>query len=415
MSEINNDIYWQLTNTPVQHQPNMTSVDEATLYRIEFRKTANNLYFYLQLMETAQRLGVTINRPENFKNADVRGINDVFKSNPDVDLFIILVSGKDEYATIKNWAELKTGCLTQCIMTQTILKSEFNPSSLLTNLLLKINAKMDGTNHNLSRRPSFLKGDVMIMGADVTHPGPSARDIPSFAAVTASHDQDFFKYNTVIQVQPPTQEVIVDVGDIVKSQLKYHYKHTKSKPQHIIFFRDGVSEGQFEKLISQELFKIQAACASLDHGKYKPKITFVVVMKRHHTRFFLIDSDQNVFPGTCVDTGITHPRGRDLKDFYLASHKAIKGTARPTKYCTIYDDANLSYDDIEELANYLCYMYSRCTSAVSYPTPTYYAHLAADRAKTLLKNEHIDMEKLESVGKIPITVKINDTKPMFFV
>ena len=33
------------------------------------------------------------------------------------------------------------------------------------------------------------------------------------------------------------------------------------------------------------------------------------------------------------------------------------------------------------LSYYLCHLYSRCTRAVSYPTPTYYAHLVADRAR----------------------------------
>ena len=33
------------------------------------------------------------------------------------------------------------------------------------------------------------------------------------------------------------------------------------------------------------------------------------------------------------------------------------------------------------LSYYLCHLYSRCTRAVSYPTPTYYAHLVAERAR----------------------------------
>ena len=33
------------------------------------------------------------------------------------------------------------------------------------------------------------------------------------------------------------------------------------------------------------------------------------------------------------------------------------------------------------MSYYLCHLYSRCTRAVSYPTPTYYAHLVAERAR----------------------------------
>jgi hypothetical protein len=80
-----------------------------------------------------------------------------------------------------------------------------------------------------------------------------------------------------------------------------------------------------------------------------PKITFIIVKKRHNTRFFVREPNPNpnikmmgnVQPGkhspsenetllqslyllgTVVDTGIVHPQGFD---FYLNSHAAIQGT-----------------------------------------------------------------------------------------
>jgi len=61
-----------------------------------------------------------------------------------------------------------------------------------------------------------------------------------------------------------------------------------------------------------------------------PKITFIIVKKRHNTRFFIREPNPNpnmktmgnVQPGTVVDTGIVHPQGFD---FYLNSHAAIQG------------------------------------------------------------------------------------------
>ena len=47
----------------------------------------------------------------------------------------------------------------------------------------------------------------------------------------------------------------------------------------------------------------------------------------------------------------------------------------------LWDDSEFSADELEVLSYYLCHLYSRCTRAVSYPTPTYYAHLVADRAR----------------------------------
>jgi len=62
---------------------------------------------------------------------------------------------------------------------------------------------------------------------------------------------------------------------------------------------------------------------------YNPLITFLVVQKRHHTRFFpkrgdrMADRNGNVPSGFVVDTVITHPRDMD---FYLCSHASIQVT-----------------------------------------------------------------------------------------
>ena len=47
----------------------------------------------------------------------------------------------------------------------------------------------------------------------------------------------------------------------------------------------------------------------------------------------------------------------------------------------LWNDCNLSADQIQEMTYYLCHIYSRCERSVSYPAPTYYAHLAAFRAR----------------------------------
>lgn len=61
--------------------------------------------------------------------------------------------------------------------------------------------------------------------------------------------------------------------------------------------------------------------------EYQPGITFLVVQKRHHTRFFPNPKDgdgsrnNNVLAGTIVDREITHP---NELDFYLVSHQSIQ-------------------------------------------------------------------------------------------
>merc|ERR1712077_32782 len=98
-------------------------------------------------------------------------------------------------------------------------------------------------------------------------------------------------------------------------------------------FRDGVSEGQFVSVMARELREIRAACDGLP-GDYRPRITYLVVQKRHHTRFFPADGYKyqksgNALAGTVVDQGINHPTEGD---FYLLSHEGIQGTSRPCHY-----------------------------------------------------------------------------------
>ena len=87
---------------------------------------------------------------------------------------------------------------------------------------------------------------------------------------------------------------------------------------------------------------------------------------------------KNVPPGTVVDSDITHPTE---KSFFMVSHEGIQGTSRPTHYHLLSDDNDLSADELQKITYHLCHLYSRCERSVSYPAPTYYAHLAAFRAR----------------------------------
>lgn len=137
---------------------------------------------------------------------------------------------------------------------------------------------------------------------------------------------------------------------------------------------DGVSEGQFQQVLTTELNAMYTGCQQYrSNPVYRPQITFIVVQKRHHTRFFPpprsnLGSDDrrnnNVPPGTIVDTNITHP---NESQFYLVSHQSIQGVARPTKYCLLRDDSNFNIDDLQALTYNLCHFFARCTRSVSYP------------------------------------------------
>lgn len=217
-----------------------------------------NEFVYLQIQNQASQIGMTVDRPQQpfemlnpRRGQEVDELSKFFRSRTDFNLIIVVIPDfGSNYAFVKQAAELSVGCLTQCIKSKTMYKS-LNASTI-GNILLKVNAKLNGVNHCLAERPKCLSVPCMIMGADVTHPSPESRgNTPSVAAVTASHDPRAFKYNICWRLQEPRLEIIEDLENIVYEQLMFFYRENKQmKPLHIIFFRDGVSEGQFKIVIT---------------------------------------------------------------------------------------------------------------------------------------------------------------------
>lgn len=128
-------------------------------------------------------------------------------------------------------------------------------------------------------RPSVFQQPVIFLGADVTHPPAGDGKKPSIAAVSffltlssppeiqqyspaltqfllflqvvGSMDAHPSRYCATVRVQRPRQEVIQDLASMVRELLIQFYKSTRYKPTRIIFYRDGVSEGQFRQVSSK--------------------------------------------------------------------------------------------------------------------------------------------------------------------
>lgn len=113
---------------------------------------------------------------------------------------------------------------------------------------------------------------------------------------------------------------------------------------------DGVSDGQFKEVLEKEMTAIRKALTRIYGMKKHAEVTFIVVQKRHHTRFFPTDrqfsdgKNNNILPGTVVDKDIVHPF---QYQFFLASHAAIQGVAKPTKYCILVNESNIQPDDLQ--------------------------------------------------------------------
>ncbi|XP_022752833.1 protein argonaute 4-like isoform X3 [Durio zibethinus] len=269
----------------------------------------------------------------------------------------------------KNLAEF--GIVTQC-MAPTRVNDQY-----LTNVLLKINAKLGGLNSMLAieRTPSIpivSKVPTMILGMDVSHGSPGQSDVPSIAAVVSSRQWPLIsRYRASVRTQSPKLEMIDSL-----------FKRVSDKEDEGIM-RDGVSESQFNQVLNVELDQVIEACKFLDEN-WNPKFAVIVAQKNHHTKFFQEGSPDNVPPGTVIDNKICHPKNND---FYLCAHAGMIGTTRPTHYHVLLDQIGVSADDLQELVHSLSYVYQKSTTAISVVAPICYAHLAASQMGTFMKFE----------------------------
>ncbi len=164
----------------------------------------------------------------------------------------------------------------------------------------------------------------MYVGVDLSHGAPSSSKGRSTVAVVASVDDIPNRYFKEIYIQERPSEArkeswenVIQMKEIMKSLVNQYEQHRGYPPKAIVIYRDGISTSEFDTVFKEELTAIREACVELSPA-YRPCLTYIVVNKKHHTRFFPTDSDANVMAGTVVDShDVTNPT---TYDFFLNSH-----------------------------------------------------------------------------------------------
>ncbi|KAF9774432.1 hypothetical protein IL306_007563, partial [Fusarium sp. DS 682] len=326
-----------------------------------------------------------------------------------LDLLFIILPGANIplYKRIKTIADRNCGIHTICSVGSKLSKDR-GRDQYMANVALKFNLKLGGINQMVENKNLGIidQNKTMIVGIDVTHPSPgSSSNAPSVSAMVASIDKFLGQWPATLRIQRARQENVDDLTEMLKSRLvlwKTKGKHA-ALPENILIYRDGVSEGQYDMVLSQELPQLRRACEQMypaaDTKKGLPRFTIIVCGKRHKTRFYPTteqdcDRSGNTKPGTVVDRGVTEARNWD---FFLQAHAALQGTARPCHYYIVHDEIFRQIyaksipvpfqsiaDIVEDLTHNMCYLFGRATKAVSLCPPAYYADLACERARCYL-------------------------------
>ncbi|GMF07766.1 unnamed protein product [Ambrosiozyma monospora] len=129
------------------------------------------------------------------------------------------------------------------------------------------------------------------------------------------------------------------MAQMVFERVAAYHRSVSKFPQHVIFYRDGVSYGQFDIILKEEVPQVKEALKQVakkyNIKNYNPKLTFLVIVKRHSTRFFpleknakdpkgklvAVQAQDNVIPGSIIDKGVTSVK---FYDFYLQSQQALQ-------------------------------------------------------------------------------------------
>lgn len=131
--------------------------------------------------------------------------------NPRPSFILVLLDYRDNYIYpgLKKLCDIDLGVATVCMQLNKALKEQ-GQDQYFSNVALKVNTKLGGFNHLLDDKDmKWLKQKrTMIVGADVTHPGPTSIDgTPSIAAVVASVDMHFVQYPASMRLQETKKEV----------------------------------------------------------------------------------------------------------------------------------------------------------------------------------------------------------------
>jgi eukaryotic translation initiation factor 2C len=277
------------------------------------------------------------------------------KDMPQILFFVTSTRNQLVYERIKKNMDCRLCLISQNMLADHVRK---NNAQYCSNVSMKVNAKLGGSTCRalpVGAKPgqfSYFNCPTMILGMDVSH-GAHGSSAPSKAALTMSIDKTATKYCSNVQTNGYHMELVqaVTMHYLFERLMRYWVRINGCPPKHVYYFRDGVDEGAFANVIEYEIKELKRMFR--DANFQVPRFTVIVATKRHHIRFFpkpgdmsTGDKNENPLPGTLVEHDATHPFHFD---FYLASHVAIQGTARPVHYSVILDEANCNQDQLQQM------------------------------------------------------------------
>lgn len=138
-----------------------------------------------------------------------RTIQNLVRDNPMFLLVLLPFRDTKLYPGVKRICDVELGVHSVTIVLNKVLKNK-GPQQYYANVALKLNQKLGGINHTLDVESTrwLTTKSTMLVGMDVTHPGPGSKPgTPSIAAVIATIDESFAQCPASLRCQKSKKEV----------------------------------------------------------------------------------------------------------------------------------------------------------------------------------------------------------------
>lgn len=294
-------------------------------------------------------------------NCRIEILKAVDNIKPEFIFVVIPRKGAVEYEYFKAACD-SCGIVSQAIARNNLERKGRDPQ-FAANMALKLNAKLGGINFQPPPDDikSILGKQAIVFGIDSTHSATGRDDLkPSIAAMVATVDASYSRFEWAVRAnklkEPPAgnpkaharkSEIIEGFGDMVLEVLQRILRlRLKCPPPCLVFFRDAVSESEYDKVLNEEIAKIFWAVEQLKNiagantlsvdgnpfevhptvtaklQTWEPEVIFIVCGKRHNLRFATNRQGRldNVAAGTVIDSEVVDPW---TYDFYLSSHQGV--------------------------------------------------------------------------------------------
>ncbi|KAH8412373.1 hypothetical protein KR009_001599 [Drosophila setifemur] len=311
--------------------------------------------------------------PDDRNGTYSQSIDNAVAKDPQMVMIVLKAHNEEKYGCIKKRTCVDRPVPSQVVTLKTIAPRQEKAAGLMsiaTKVVIQMNAKLMGAPWMIELP---LRG-LMTVGFDVCHSSKNANK--SFGALVATMDmKTSCRYFSSVSEHMKGQELSDQMSLNMTYALKAYRDHHGTLPERILFFRDGVGDGQLYHVVNTEVKFLKAKLDEIYKSAGKAegcRMAFIIVAKRINTRYFL--NKRNPVPGTVVDDVITLP---ERYDFFLVSQAVRQGTVSPTNYNVIHDNMGLSADKLQMLAYKMTHMYYNFSGTCRVPSVCQYAHKLA--------------------------------------